>query len=227
MSITFSALKTAVSAALRDPDHKTFTAADVIDLINSGLAEVGRIAPRRFLEEITPVADQMSYIVLSGDFAGEANEDIEVVNVEVWDGSQSPPLQKAVVNPAHAEYIRNSDNGWTLWGGTLYIPTWVHSLIDGNEATYVIRVFGYAPYPELASDSDVLAASNEVKWALIWFCQMEALKRLMNERDLFTQWQTRAGNSDISPAGLMNAYNIARDEWRKRSRAISRLRSQV
>lgn len=226
MSTTFGELKTKVASALRDPDAKTFSEEDVKDFIQMGLVEVGRLAPEQFMEELTLTEDTMDYVLRSGAFNGEVVPEIEVVRVEVWNGDPTPPEQVCVVNPGALEPYNSSDVGYTVWGGSLYLPSWVHRVVDGHEADYVIRVFGYSPYVPPSADGDVMGVSQELVYAIITYAQVEGLQRLVNDRDLFTQWQTRAGNTDISPAGLMNSLNFAREDWRRKSRALTRLRSQ-
>jgi hypothetical protein len=225
VSITFGELKTTLASRLSDPDGDVFTDAILAELVNEALAEVGRYAPAMFTEDITLVEDTLSYIIRSDVFNGEATPEIELTRVELWDGDQTPPVIVYSILPAHAETSTRSDLGWTNWGGTLYLPNFAHTIFDGHEDTYFLRIYGYSPYVPLAEDEDVSGVSNEVKWALMTYAQLEATQRLVNDRTLFKQWQTRAGNSDISAAGLMNEMNLLRDEWRRRSRAITRLRS--
>lgn len=168
----------------------------------------------------------MDYVLRSNEFGAEPVPEIELTRVEVWDGSVVPAKLVAMVNPASGEYINQSDVGWTNWGGTLYLPSWVHSIVDGHEADYLLRVYGYSPYAPLTDDEDVSTISNELQWALVTYAQVEAYERLNNDRTLFTQWQTRSGNTDISPAGLMNMLSLSRENWRRKSHAILRLRSQ-
>lgn len=227
MSATFSELKTAVATAIRDPNNQTFTDAVVGDMVNSALAEIGRITPEQFHESITLVADTLEYTIRSSVF-GVAVPEIEVMRVELWENlTDEPDQQLAVISPAHSSWSQNTQSGWINWGGVLYLPRNVWSTFDGNEASYYLRVWGYSPFVPLSGDSDVAAISNEQKWALVAYARIEALERLNSDRDLFTQWQTRAGNSDVSPAGLMGMLNSSRDEWRRRSRALMRLRSAV
>lgn len=226
MSTTFGELKTEVSAALRDPDGKTFDTTAVGRLINEGLAEVGRILPVQFQEDIDPVADTLQYTLRNAVF-GEANPDIEVSRVELWDTTTTPNTRFRVIPPASAGRANDSQAGWSNWGGVLFIPTTYFNAISGSEDSYLYRVWGYSPYPAASDDADVIAVSNDGYWAIVAHAQVAALNRLVNDRTLFTQWQTRAGISDISPAGLMNELNFARDEWRRKSKALLRLRSAV
>jgi len=227
MSATFAELKTAVASAIRDSSYKTFTEATVGDIVNAALSEIGRISPEQFYESITLEEDTLEYVLRSTEFDGVAVPEIEVARVELWDNGETPPTRLYVVPPASKAYSSDSQAGWVNWGGTLYLPRAVWSTFDGNEADYYLRVWGYSPFLPLDDDADVAAVSEEQKWALVAFSRIEALERLNADRELFTQWQTRAGNSDVSPAGLMNMLNAAQNEWRRRKREILRLRSTV
>lgn len=227
MSITFANLKTEVAEAVRDPDGLTFDDAAQGRIVKAALAEVGRVMPEMFQEDITPVADTLEYVLRSDDFGGAAVPEIEVTKVEMWDGDETPSIRYYSIPPGHSEYVNDTQAGWMVWGGRLYLPNWVHTLFDGQEGRFVIRVWGYSPYVEPTADGDIIPISTDAQWALVSYAQAEALQRLLAERDLFTQWQTRSGNTDISPAGLMNMLTGARDEWRRRSRALLRLRSVV
>ena len=217
---TFANLKIAVSRDLRDPSNVTFTAADVGDLINAGLAEVGRIAPQRFQEDLTLVADAMSYTLLSSIF-GLAVPEIEVVSVELWDITKTPSAPVRHIDPADNAH---ADTGWRVWDGVLQLPRSVPVSVKGSEANYKLRVLGYAPYKPLTVDGTDSGLSNEREWALRAYCRIEALQRLSLERDLFSQWQTRSGNTDVGPAALMNALSLAQAEWNRRARQIAVLR---
>lgn len=227
MSTTYGLLIDEVSAAVRDPDGKTFDATTVGSLVQAGLAEVGRIMPIMFQEDITPIADTLSYVLRSDAFSGEANPDIEVARVELWDGSVTPNTRTYVIPPASAGRISDSQVGWSNWGGTLSVPNSVDTMIDGNEDDYLYRVWGYSPHPVPTGEEDVVDVSSDGFWAVVAYAQAEALNRLVNDRSLYTQWQTRSGNTDISPAGLRAELMGARDDWRRRSRSLLRLRASI
>lgn len=221
---TFLALKTAVARSIGDPDAKTFSTDDIADMVNVALAEIGRIAPSRFQEDVTPVADTLEYTLGYTTF-GVAVPEIEVRKVEVWDGSTTPATKLVLVDPADAEYTHDSDAGWKVWDGVLELPrALVVDTITGHEADYLIRVWGYCPYVPLSGDADVVSVSNEREWALRARARVEGLQRLADDRALFTQWQTRSGNTDTSFAGLLNSLNLAQEAWRRQSRAIAVLR---
>lgn len=227
MSTTYAVLKTEVSEALRDPDNLTFDDPAVGRMLNMALAEVGRIAPLHFQEDITPVLNTLDYVLRTDAFDGDEVAEIEVVRVELWDGGQTPPLRLAVVPAASSAYVFDSETGWSNWGGNLHIPRRVWSTVDGHEDDYLYRVWGYSPYPPLVDDVDTFDGSDELKWALVTYSQIVALRRLVAERELFTQWQTRSGNTDITPAGLMGDYTRMRDEWRTMKRDLYRHRVRV
>lgn len=220
---TFAQMKTSVASVIGDPANATFTSAVIGDLINAALAEIGRIAPSRFSEDLTPVVNSMEYyprlIAL-----GTSSPEVEINRVEIWDLSQSPPMPLRRVEPASGQYVNYSEAGWYMYDGTLSLPRWVPLFLKTHEATHKIRIWGYSPYKALALDADIVPLSNEREWALRAYCRVEALQRLLAERDLFTQWQTTANNSDVSPAALMNGLNIALDDWRRKAKAITVLR---
>lgn len=226
MSTTFGALKTRVALVLQDPDGKTFTTSMVAELIQQALVEVGRLVPEQFVEDLTPVDNQMQYTLRSDVFSSAVPE-IEPVRVEVWDASTSPDTFIQTIPPAATEFARGADSGWVVWGGQLKLPTRFITALVGHDTDYVIRVFGYSPYAPPVDDADVISISAEAEAALVEYCHLLSLRMLLASRNLFTQWQTRSGNTDMSPAALMNEKNIAQSEWRIRSRSIQRLRSEV
>lgn len=219
---TFAEMKTLISRDLRDTDNKVFDTDTVGDLINAALAEVGRISPQRFQEDITPVADTLSYVLRSDEFAGAEVPELELTRVEIWDGSTTPHRALKRVQPLSAEYVNYSQAGWVVWGGRLELTNATEDYINVDD--HLIRVWGYSPYPKLVDDADVLPVSTEIEEAMRTYCNVEALRKLISSRVLFTQWQTRTNNSDVSPAALMNDLNIALEEWRRKSRAMFVLR---
>ena len=225
MSTTFGELKTRLGIVLLDPSAKTFTTSLLPELVTAGLVEVSRIVPAQYTEDLEAVANQLSYL-LGTAIHPSGSVDIEPMRVEVWDPTTDPDTFVTEVSEAGTEWSYH-DSGWSFWNGYLTLPTNIVRGLQGHEDDYVIRVWGYAPYAIPDDDADVLPLSQEAEQAVIKFARVEGLELLLSNRDLFTQWQTRSGNSDISPAGLMNQLSMARSDWRQYSRAIQRLRSQV
>jgi len=216
---TFADIRTEVAEALRDPDKQTFTDPQLKGMVNRAQAEIGRFAPRRFQEDISPTAGDLTYPLQFGIF-GAAVPEVEVLRVELWRDNE--PYSRLV--PADSEYAAWSDAGWKVWDGVLEMPFYVLTAIAGDETSYLFRVWGYAPYPPLVNDADILLLSNEREQAIVTACRIEATKMLLNERELFTQWQAGANNTDITPASLMNSLSVLNDEWRRIKREMTVLR---
>jgi len=216
---TYAELVQTVSRRIGDSANETFEEETVKDFIQDGLAEIGRVAPERFQEDIEPLADTLSYALRSADFA-DAVPEIEVYRVEVWDGSVTPQRAVKWLQPmsSHPAGLAYSNAGWVLWSGTLELPNRVVDFLIPD--THLIRVWGYSPYPPVSEDADVIPLSNELEQALILYCRTLAYDALLSDRALFTQWQVRSNNADMSPAGLMNVAQIAGEQWRKKAKAI-------
>jgi len=180
-----------------------------------------------FQDDIDPVADALEYTLRSATFAGALIPEIEVSRLELWNSTTTPWTRTMVIPAASAGYAADSQAGWSNWGGSLQLPNWLVNYITGHEDDYTFRVWGYSPYPQMALDADAFDGSPDLVWAVVAYCRVEGLERLVADRDLFSQWQTRTGVTDISPAGLMNHLSQAREDWRRKSRALTRLRAQV
>lgn len=227
MSTTFGVLKTEVSEALRDPDLGTFDDSAVGRLVNLAVAEIGRVAPEPYTEDIAPLADTLAYILRENEFGGDTVPEIEISRVELWDTTTTPNTRRYVIPAASAGYVADSEVGWSNWGGLLTIPRRVQQTVSGREENYLYRVWGYSPYAEMTDDEDLFTGSTELKWAVVTYAQMAGLRRLVAERGLFSQWQTHAGNTDTTYAGLLGDYNQKRDEWRQTKHELYRHRVKV
>lgn len=227
MSTTFGVLKTEVSEALRDPSLKTFEDLAVGRLVNMAVAEIGRIAPEQFQEDIAPEADILEYVLRSNEFGGDLTPEIEVSRVELWDTTTTPYTRRYVVPSAASQYTADSEVGWMNWGGTLSLPRRIQQVMSGVEDNYLIRVWGWSPYAEMEDDEDLFSGSTELKWAVVKYAHLAGLRRLVNERELFSQWQTRSGNTDTTLGGLLSDYNATRDEWRRDKHELYRHRTKV
>lgn len=214
---TFDELAIIVSRALRDPDRKTFLEAEVGDMIQAGLAEVGRISPSRFQQDITPVAGQLEYTLMQGD------PEIEVTRVEVWHiaTDTSPVRFITKFRAGGKEYQNHSDVGWRIWNGVLYLTNTQEYFLDPE--VHYLRVWGYSPYVATIGGA-AMPVSRELEQAIISYCRVEAFRRLTLDRDLFTQWQTIPNNTDTSPTQMLSALTVAEDDWRRKKREIYLIR---
>jgi len=154
--------------------------------------------------------------------ADNAVGDIELRRVEVWSNDTTPVSPVFLLAPGSAEYVNYSNTGWDFWNGVLSIPYRIFTSLDPS--IHFLRVWGYAPFDQLTAPTQVTDLSGGLEQAVMAYCRIEALQRLSFERDLFTQWQTHAGNTDVTPAALMNALSLAREDWRRKSRALMVLR---
>jgi hypothetical protein len=219
---TYAELQDKAGRALQDPDHQTFEPQMVKDMLAAGWREIGQYAPERFQEDLTPIADTLSYRLRAAEFPDAPNDDIEVYKVEIWDASVTPNLPLRFLEPqsSHPMALTYSQVGWQFWNGSLYLPNRYVDFIGGHETNYIIRVWGYSPWAMPVNDSDVVPFSAGIEEALLVYTHIEAMRRLLANRVLFTQWQTRSNNTDVTPAALMNDKSIAQDEWRRLARSI-------
>ena len=192
-------------------------------MIESAWVDVSLTAPWQFQEDITPVADTLEYALLQ-NYWDTPQDDVELYSVEIWDSSTTPnkPLRHIEPAAAHAAGLAYSQAGWRVWNGKLILPYRWEQFIDPD--SHLIRVWGYAPWPFPGSSGDTLPFSLMLEKAVLTRCYMEALRRLINNRALFKQWQTRSNNTDISVPMLMNDLAQARDEWKAMADKIRVLR---
>lgn len=212
---TYSGLQALVSRDLADPDQLTFDVNAVKDFIQQGLAEVARIAPEQFQEDLDAVDDQLVYPLRNSVF-GVLVPEIRLVRVEVWSGT--PNRFKFKVKAKAGQPSRDSNSGWEVWAGKLEIPDWVEAFIDANNDT--IRVWGYSPYAPVVNDNDVIPVSAELELAIRTFCRVEGMRRLIGSRVLFKQWQTRSNNTDVTLGQLNSDLQVAEDQWRRLARSL-------
>lgn len=147
---------------------------------------------------------------------------IEVRRVEVFSYGYEPPVSIGTVPSGAGEYVSSSETGWDFWQGDLHIPYRVYTSLD--RSTHFLRVWGWAPYDRLTADTQTTDLTGEMEEQVLFYARMKGLEALMLDRDLFTQWQTRSGNTDTSPAAIMNGLTIAQGQWRQRTRSFLVLR---
>lgn len=215
---TYLELQEKVARALSDESNQTFPVQVVKDILTAAWAEVGRYFPRPFQEDITPVADTLSYTLLTDDFA-DGNDDMRIASVELWDSTTTPETPLRFIEPAYTHPMGHaySQVGWRRRGGDLVLPYKVEAIID--PAKHVIKVWGYAPFALLSADDDVVPFTAEKEEFVLLVARIEALLRLTGNRVLFKQWQTRSNNTDVTMASLLNDLNLAQEDWRAKRRS--------
>lgn len=210
----FSELQTLVSRDLSDPGRQTFDVDAVKDFIQRGLAEIARIAPMEFQEDLTPVASQLVY-PLRADIFTVPQQEIKLVRVEVWRGV--PARFAFKVKAKAGQPTRDSVAGWEVWGGQLELPGLEELSIS---TTDTIRIWGYSPYDPISADADVVPVSTELELAVRDFCRIEGMRKLTASRVLFKQWQARSNNTDVTLGQLNSDLQAAEEQWRRLSRAL-------
>lgn len=154
--------------------------------------------------------------------APNAVNSIEVSKVEIWDVADGVPYPVMSVSRPGFSRSDFTEVGWRIWGGVLEVP---YGLIQSLTTSAFIRVWGYAPYDKLIDDTQVTDLTDELEWAVLLYCDAVATRRLWNDRSLFSQWQTRSNNTDITPAQLANRMNIAEQAWLRKERQLHVLRA--
>lgn len=218
MPVTLDDLIDGVQSDVQDPDGNIFTDAVATDLVNAGIDAVSEVAPRSFVEDITPSQGEFRYQLLDST----ADSSVEVSRVEIWDMTVSPNRPISRVPPASESLLNSSESGWVQWGAFLELPFAFAQYLD--PAKYILKVWGYAPYTQLETGADETDLPTRGIWAVREYAAYQAYDRLAAKRALFTQWQTQANNADVSFAGLMNALSIWQQKWERRRKQLLVLR---
>jgi hypothetical protein len=213
---TYATLQTYVSRDLADPSNATFDLNAVKDFIQQGLAEIARISPQQFQEDLDAIDNQLTYVLRSSLFGAVHVPEIRLLRVEVWSGT--PSRFRFKIKSKAGQPSRDSQSGWEVWDGVLEIPDWIETVIDPVADT--IRVWGYSPYPPVVNDNDVIPVSAELELAVRTFCRIEGMRRLIGSRVLFKQWQTASNNTDVTLGQLNSDLQIAEDQWRRLARSL-------
>ena len=192
-------------------------------MIAASWSTLSLAAPRRFQEDITPLADTLTYDLLSADFDAP-NPDVELQRVEVWDITTTPHRAWRQVEPqsAHPMGLSYSQAGWVLWDGVLELPNRIVDMIDPTR--HMLRVWGYSPWPLPVDDIDAIPFTPLLEECSILLCRIEALRNLTQNRAPVQAVADALNNTDISVPMLLNDLNMANDEWRRKERRITILR---
>ena len=227
MSDSLLTLTPLVSSDLHDPSNLTFSATQVGDIINSALAEIGRICPPEFREDITTVSSTVMDYILQHTIFPTGSPLVRAFRVEAWDASVTPNQYITQLRPASQEYVSASATGWECRNGILTLTNSQLYNMFQDIATPFLRVWGYGAYPLLdAAGTVTVNLPVEHHYALRVYARVEALRDLTANRELFAQWQSQSHATDITPAQLYQMLNLAQAEWRTRSRALMSLREQ-
>lgn len=199
-----SALRTSISRDLHDATNAAFVAAEVNDLINSGIAELNLLAPKEYRDTLTLTAGVFEYALTPTVTA--------LFRVEVWRAGAF----YFVVPKKDDESI----SGWDYFAGTLLLPTTLN--FDDSQDSLV--VMGYKQRDPLTADGNVFDGDLNGEMVVRAYCQFSSFQRLIASRALFQQWQTQANNSDVSATQLLGMAQVYSREWKELRGRVRRLR---
>jgi len=74
------------------------------------------------------------------------------------------------------------------------------------------------------SGATEMPMSDELEYAVRIYARMRALEDLSFKRNLFTQWQSQAHNTDTTPAAILAQLSAARNDWEHRIGKLAILR---
>ncbi len=201
---TLETLRTAIARDLHDSNYTAFSSVEITDLINMGIAELNRLTPMEYLDDVAFIASTYSYAL------DETVDDI--FRVEMWrDGGYWGTVPRIG---------DESNTGWEFYGGTLLLPTSLS--FDSDEDT--LRLWGYSIRDPLLEEEDVAQINLEGEMVIRSYCQFTCFQRLVMSRALFQQWQTNANNTDVSPTQLLGMANVYASEWRALRNRVRRIR---
>lgn len=202
-----------VAKDLRDPDGKTFDSPTLRDLVNAAQAELNIVSPLPMLETITPLEGVYEY----------PTRIIYPRRLELWDHSLTP--QRVVARVVHVSEnpVASSEAGWELWNGNLRISYGTLTQID--PAKHDLRLWGWGPRLRLNDLTQASELTDDLEWLVREGAVSMGYERLVNDRSLFTQWQTLPGNNDISPTQLTNAADRRARLWQDHKRGVAIIRA--
>lgn len=204
---TRATLRASISRDLRDSANNVFSTSEVNDLINWGIVEVNRVYPLAGIEDVDIIDDGNGSPVRVYGI-----DSVEISRVEIW--------RDGVFKEAVPQMGEMSNSGWDLFGSTFILPTWLAL----NDATDVVKVYGYQDRDPLDDDSDVLNSDPDAEMGIRIYSVMRGYQRLQNDRALFQQWLATPGNRDISPTQLDGMANTYLADWNRQRKQMRRIR---
>lgn len=199
---TLSELRSQVARDLRDPDHKTFLADHVDDLINAGIEEVSRVYPREVIAALAASTGTTTYD-LTSIVTGRV---VDIWRLELWRNSV---FYMGI--PRAADPDEGSQQGYDAYAEDLAIPVGVANAIV--TATDELRVWGYAEYDQLGADAQQSQLDVSGEWAVRRYSRASAFELMQADRSQFAQWQAASQNTDVTTNQLTQMVALYRAEW--------------
>lgn len=213
---TIVALASKVRRALRDSGGAVFSVDQVTDYINYGLAELSLIRP----VETTLVVNSVDRLNAIDTTPGAyTTKDLDYIwSVEVY-GLPNTQYDGLTYYISPDDSGSNWRNGWDHVGGLLVLPQstvrWLTDVWAMTVPTHALRVRGYRNrirVNDLTTGSPDVASLPEEQ-AIVTLAQLAGFEALMNDRALYTQWQTATHATDVSPTQLSNMAYGAQAKW--------------
>ena len=205
---TLAQMRAKVMQDLRDPEGKTISVDEATDLVRMAIIEVSSVYPKEATDVITLEAGTYRYPTL-------VQEPFRVELVTV-DGV-------FVIEPGDGVDVRN---GWDHFAGVLDLPQALSFSVTGNpDTTDLLRVWGYAPRIPPDLDDDVVDVDAKAERAIRLNAALTGYQRLVNDRTLYSQWNTASGNTDVTMSQLVSLAQVFSQQWdaeRRRLRVLRR-----
>lgn len=189
MANNLATLETELALKLRDASHAVWTQAENNDLLTRATARMYPQHAKTVQELVTLVSAQESYTLTTV---------ADVSRVDLISSTSPYPLQTNLMGGT-----------WEFWptppvGGSLFLNS------SYSDTSYRLRVHGYAPY-DLATN----LPPDKLVPAILGAAGAEAVRRMMNDRAKFKQWDTISQNQNISVNEFIGMVNEGDTEWRQ------------
>jgi hypothetical protein len=194
-----------------DGVDRTWSSAELEDLVNLALPEISRAYPRELVSTVAVPEILTSFQAISIALPAGMDSIIRIDSMKYRIDSTVSPIKEwfdinDTLDPANGW---GPYSGWEIHGSTVYLQ-------PGRIApsTSHLRVVGYGDWTV-----DTLDVNAEQ--AVRFFVQAEAFFKLMADRTMFQQWQVNSGATDVSVPMIGQNYTIARQRF---DRLMSRIR---
>lgn len=224
---TIVAMASKVRRALRDAGAAVFSVDQITDYINYGLAELSLIRPIETTLVVNSVDKLNGIDATPGAYTTKDLDFIWAVEVYGLPDTQYDGLTY-YLSPDDSG--SNWRNGWDHVSGLLVLPQstvrWLTDVWAMPVPTHAIRVRGYRNrirVNDLTTGSPDIASLPEEQ-AIVTLAQLAGFEALMNDRALYTQWQTATHATDVSPTQLSNMAYGAQAKWDRMRRHLYLIR---
>lgn len=175
---------------LRDTTNAVWSDSELDNYLTWACARLYPHVAKEVRETVTLVADTDQYTLTTI---------ADVIKVDYIDAASPYALQAHLMGGTWSFWRGNSDTV----GGTLYLNP------DYANASYSLRVFGYAPYDLVTN----LPPDRFVP-TILAMAASEAVRAMMNDRAKFKQWDALSQSQNISTNEFVQMVNEGDAEYR-------------